>query len=38
MKNLMPATIEAVRARVTEGEIIAALRPIFGTYVETPIF
>jgi len=37
-ENLMPATIEAVRARVSGGEIVNALKPIFGTYVETPIF
>ncbi|MBV8423694.1 MAG: methylmalonyl-CoA mutase, partial [Candidatus Eremiobacteraeota bacterium] len=37
-ENLMPPTIEAVRARVTGGEIVNALRPIFGTYVEKPIF
>ena len=35
---MMPATIEAVRARATGGEIIKALRPIFGVYVEKPIF
>ena len=37
-ENIMPVTIEAVRARVTAGEIVKALRPIFGTYVETPVF
>lgn len=37
-ENLMPPTIEAVRARATGGEIVNALRPIFGTYVEKPIF
>jgi methylmalonyl-CoA mutase N-terminal domain/subunit len=37
-ENLMPATIAAVKARATGGEIISALRPIFGTYVETPVF
>ena len=37
-ENLMPPTIEAVRARVTAGEIVNALRPIFGTYVEKPVF
>ncbi|MGH7708677.1 MAG: methylmalonyl-CoA mutase family protein, partial [Vulcanimicrobiaceae bacterium] len=37
-ENLMPATIAAVRARATEGEIINALRPVFGSYVETPVF
>jgi methylmalonyl-CoA mutase cobalamin-binding domain/chain len=37
-ENLMPATIEAVRLRATEGEIINALKPIFGVYVEKPVF
>ncbi|MGH2720821.1 MAG: methylmalonyl-CoA mutase family protein [Actinomycetota bacterium] len=36
--NLMPATIAAVRARATMGEIVNALRAIFGTYVESPVF
>ena len=37
-ENIMPATIAAVKARATGGEIINALRPVFGTYVETPVF
>ena len=37
-ENLMPATIAAVRARATGGEIVNVLKPIFGTYVETPVF
>ncbi|HTW84561.1 MAG TPA: methylmalonyl-CoA mutase family protein [Candidatus Sulfotelmatobacter sp.] len=37
-ENLMPPTIAAVKARATEGEIINALRPIFGSYVEKPVF
>jgi methylmalonyl-CoA mutase N-terminal domain/subunit len=36
--NLMPAIIDCVRARATEGEIVAALRGVFGTYRETPVF
>jgi methylmalonyl-CoA mutase cobalamin-binding domain/chain len=36
--NLMPATIAAVRARVTGGEIVKALRTVFGTYAETAVF
>ena len=36
--NLMPATIEAVKARATLGEIVARLRGVFGTYVEKPVF
>jgi methylmalonyl-CoA mutase N-terminal domain/subunit len=37
-ENLMPATIAAVKARATVGEIVNTLRPVFGTYVETPVF
>lgn len=37
-ENLMPATIAAVKARVTGGEIVNALRLVFGSYVETPVF
>ena len=37
-RNLMPCLIEAARARATEGEMIAALQEVFGTYRETPIF
>ena len=37
-ENLMPATIEAVRVRATGGEIVNALRPVFGKYVEQPVF
>jgi methylmalonyl-CoA mutase cobalamin-binding domain/chain len=36
--NLMPPTIEAVRARATGGEIVEALRAVFGSYVETVVF
>jgi methylmalonyl-CoA mutase, N-terminal domain len=36
--NMMPAIIDCVRARATEGEIIEALRAVFGTYRETPVF
>ncbi len=36
--NLMPALIEAARARATEGEMIEALQEVFGTYTETPVF
>ncbi|HEX6493759.1 MAG TPA: methylmalonyl-CoA mutase family protein [Candidatus Dormibacteraeota bacterium] len=36
--NLMPATIAAVRARATGGEIVKALRTVFGTYAETAVF
>jgi methylmalonyl-CoA mutase N-terminal domain/subunit len=37
-ENLMPALIEAARARATEGEMIEALQEVFGTYTETPVF
>jgi methylmalonyl-CoA mutase N-terminal domain/subunit len=36
--NLMPATIAAVEARASMGEIVEALREVFGTYSETPVF
>ena len=36
--NLMPTTIELVKARATLGEIVARLRDVFGRYVERPIF
>ncbi len=36
--NLMPPIIAAARARATEGEMIAALQEVFGTYTETPVF
>ena len=36
--NLMPATIEAVKADATMGEIVNALERVFGRYVETPVF
>ena len=36
--NLMPATIEAVRAHLSMGEITGALRGVFGSYTETPVF
>jgi methylmalonyl-CoA mutase N-terminal domain/subunit len=36
--NLMPAIIEAARARATEGEMIGAMQEVFGTYTESPVF
>jgi methylmalonyl-CoA mutase N-terminal domain/subunit len=36
--NLMPPILAAARARATEGEMIAALQEIFGTYTESPVF
>jgi methylmalonyl-CoA mutase cobalamin-binding domain/chain len=37
-ENLMPATITAVKASASMGEIVNALREVFGTYVERPVF
>ena len=37
-ENLMPHFLAAARARASEGEMIAALQEVFGTYTETPIF
>jgi methylmalonyl-CoA mutase N-terminal domain/subunit len=37
-ENLMPYIIEAARARATEGEMIAAMQEVFGTYSEMPVF
>jgi methylmalonyl-CoA mutase N-terminal domain/subunit len=37
-RNLMPTTIELVKARATIGEIVARLRDVWGTYVERPVF
>jgi methylmalonyl-CoA mutase, N-terminal domain len=37
-QNLMPPIIEAARARATEGEMIAAMQEVFGTYTESPVF
>ncbi len=36
--NLMPLIISCARAYVTEGEIIQALKDVFGEYREVPIF
>ena len=32
----MPPIIAAARARATEGEMIAAMQEVFGTYTESP--
>jgi methylmalonyl-CoA mutase N-terminal domain/subunit len=37
-ENLMPPIVAAARARATEGEMIAALQEVFGTYTESPVF
>ncbi len=36
--NLMPATIEAVEARASMGEIVGALEVVFGRYREAAVF
>src|SRR6266571_3028477 len=36
--NLMPVTIELVKARASIGEIVNRLRAVFGTYIEEPVF
>jgi 2-hydroxyisobutanoyl-CoA mutase large subunit len=36
--NIMPVTIELVRAGATMGDIIETLKTIWGTYRETPVF
>ncbi|HEV3124695.1 MAG TPA: methylmalonyl-CoA mutase family protein [Candidatus Dormibacteraeota bacterium] len=36
--NVVPALLDCVRARATEGEIVGALRSVFGTWRETPEF
>ncbi len=36
--NLMPVTIELVKARASMGEIVSRVRQVFGSYVERPVF
>ena len=36
--NLMPITIELVKARASMGEIVKCLRNVLGSYVEVPVF
>jgi methylmalonyl-CoA mutase N-terminal domain/subunit len=36
--NIMPVTIELVKARASLGEIVARLRHVWGTYIERPVF
>jgi methylmalonyl-CoA mutase, N-terminal domain len=36
--NLMPPILAAASARATEGEMIAAMQEVFGTYTESPVF
>jgi methylmalonyl-CoA mutase N-terminal domain/subunit len=37
-QNIMPITIELVRAGGTMGDIVEALKTVWGTYRETPVF
>ncbi len=37
-ENLMPPILDAARARATEGEMVAAMQEVFGTYTESPVF
>jgi methylmalonyl-CoA mutase N-terminal domain/subunit len=37
-ENLMPHLLDAARVHATEGEIVAALQEVFGSYTETPVF
>ncbi len=37
-QNIMPITIELVRAGATMGDIVETLKTIWGTYRETPVF
>jgi methylmalonyl-CoA mutase N-terminal domain/subunit len=36
--NIMPVTIELVKARASLGEIVARLRHVWGAYIERPVF
>ena len=37
-ENLMPHFLAAARARASEGEMVAALQEVFGTFTERPVF
>jgi len=37
-ENLVPPLVDCARAYCTEGEIVGALREVFGSYTETPRF
>ena len=37
-KNMMPVTIELVRAGATMGDLVETLKGVWGTYRETPVF
>jgi methylmalonyl-CoA mutase, N-terminal domain len=36
--NLMPPIIACAKARVSEGEMVATLQQVFGSYTEAPVF
>jgi methylmalonyl-CoA mutase, N-terminal domain len=36
--NLMPLFLDCARARVSQGEMVAALQQVFGSYTESPVF
>src|SRR4051795_12469570 len=36
--NLMPNLLDCARVHATEGELVASLQQVFGTYTETPVF
>jgi len=36
--NLMDPILACARARVSEGEMVAALQQVFGSYTELPVF
>jgi methylmalonyl-CoA mutase, N-terminal domain len=37
-RNLMPHLLDCARTHATEGEIVAALQDVFGTYRESPVY
>jgi methylmalonyl-CoA mutase N-terminal domain/subunit len=37
-RSRLTGTIEAVKAHLSMGEITGALRDVFGSYTETPVF
>ena len=36
--NLMQSILDCAQARVSEGEMVAALQQVFGSYTELPVF
>ena len=37
-RNIMPVTLELVKARASMGDIVQRLKVVFGSYVESPVF